>query len=1016
MKILFLHLSDLHIKSQEAASRVHINKMLDALRQCGSFDKMILIFSGDIAFSGDDKQYQTGNTIVSSIFRMIKQKNIYKGRIEIVCVPGNHDIQYEEPARSNAELQKIYSDFSYNKYLDAELKKQDNFFEFAHKSNCFLNNGIFDRKIIEYGDFSIEVNMINSAIFSLKKDEDKGLHYIEQSAINELNTPSGASFVVSVMHHAPDWYIDSQKNQLEPALLCKSSLIFLGHEHVVGVKKCSYNDKAAAFIHAGGSLCNNSDWTKSEFEVGVLDTSNYEYSTTLFKWNISEQQYESNKTVSQVLPPKPSAEKTLVVTDEYKNNLFSDAHRTFSNSAHDYYVFPRIESETYAVTGNKEFLEIEPFISEIQKQKRVLISGANNCGKTMLLKKLFLELTRMGKCVVLCDIDTIKRKDSSKIVKTNFEDIYGTDFSDYIRFMQLPAENKVLIIDDIDQIRSQDFENYIKAQSDEFGLMIFATKTVIDLDMLKRMDTALKSKNSVAKYNIMPFFADKRKELIEKLVSLKKQKDPSIVFEETVETLCESIRLQKRYISLEPEFIINFVEYYCNNIGTALSSDASVFSKVFEANITTALSAYATKELTIEKLYKLLSMLAHHIHFKKKYPITEQEIVQVVTNYNQVFGDVIRPLTFLEIVKNAKILILDAEGYKFVNRNQLAYFCAREVNFIYNGTGSEEDLKYLLQYCCFGINADVLMFISYITDNTRVLQLFLNMTKEMTCEWKEFNFHENCPKFLNFEMEHSVDAPSINSKKEKEKEEVQAEKDSNNKLQTIDIYDYKEDEVGTLINQLIRSLSLLSIISKCLPSFEHNMTAEMRKDFVSEIYTLPNKIYSTWATAVDDVYDELLEYLKEKEKIDYQNQATKDTVSVAVKFKLVAALLLLDIYNIAVNFATKDNTFRLLNNFERNNCGTYEIQHLMMTERQKLAEQFVEKSIYLYESCDKNLSKFLIRNVVKHAYTSMQTLSYKQRARLNGAFFKVEGDRKEKAISEQKTMLIKRSQNTKKGE
>lgn len=1014
MKIIFLHLSDLHIKSINAISKLHIDKILDTLRIYSSFDKLFIVFSGDIAFSGTSEQYRAASSMIARIFRELKNKNIYREKVEIVCVPGNHDIEYEVPPRSSKKLNKIYNDYSYSKYLPEELLKQKNFFDFSNRNNCFNNRFVFDTRLVDVNGFIIEVNMLNSAVFSLLKDEDKGLHYIDQSSINELNTPSGADFVISVMHHSPDWYIDAQKDQLETALLCKSSLIFLGHEHITGTKSCSYNDKAAAFIHAGGSLCNDSDWTKSEFEVGVLDTQTLNYSTTLFKWNRNESQYEENKIISKQLQPKKSIEKSLVVTEEYRNNLFADAHRSFSNSSQDYYVFPRLEAETYESNNNKEFLDINAFVSEIQDKHQILITGANNSGKTTLLKNLFSKFIGLGKCVVFCDIDTIKRKESSKIVKTNFIDIYGDDFSDYNRFKQLPPENKVLIIDDIDQIKQPDFENYISSIADEFGLMIFATKNVLDLDMLKRMETALKSKNFVAKYKIAPFFADKRKELIEKLVVLKNKKDPSIIVDETIETLCESIKLQKRYINLEPEFIINFVEYYCNNIGTALNSDSTVFSKVFESNITTSLNAFKTKELSVEKLYKLLSKLAHHIHFNKMYPITEQEIIRIINEYNNTFDDVVSAVAFIEIVKDAKILVSDINGYKFSNRNHLAYFCAREVNFLYNNTGNEDDIKYLTEYCCFGINADILMFISYITDNTRILQFILNKTQELTKEWREFNFKDNCPKFLNLSHEQNVSLPDKNNKKEQAYEEIQNEKSADEKLQTIDIYDYNEEDVEKIINQLIRSLSLLTVISKCLPSFEHNMDATMRKAFVNEIYTLPNKIYSMWAQEVDTVYNELIEHLKEQEQVRYQNEEAKKPTDVELKFKLVASLLLLDIYTIAVNYATRENSFRLLDNFERKGITTYEIENLMMVERQKLAERFVQDSVSLYGQLDQNISKFLLKNIVRYAYINMQSLDFKMLNKLNTVFFQSGPIGRRRTLPEQKTMLIERSKNGKK--
>lgn len=1015
MKILFLHLSDLHIKTEYAASKTHIDKILDSLRMFYPFDKIILILSGDIAFSGTSKQYKVASSIITRIFRELKNKEIYYFFVEVICVPGNHDIEYENPPRTAEELNKIYGDFSYQKNLSDELKKQENFFEFSNRNNCFCNKSIFDRKIIDIEGFKIEVNMINSAVFSLMHDEDKGLHYMNQSDINTLNTPSGADFVISVMHHSPDWYIDNQKHQIETALLCKSALIFWGHEHYSQTQKSSYNNNDTAFIHAGGSLCNDSDWTKSEFEVGAFNTDTYQYTANLFKWNNDANQYERINEIPVQLPHKPSIEKPLNVTDEFRNHLFNNDHPSFSNSFQDYYVFPRIEFESYSEHKNKEFVEIDQFIEEIQKQKRVLITGASNSGKSSLLKVLFIKLTEMGKCVILCNIDTIKKKESSKIVKTNFEDIYGTNNSNYIRFQQLPPESKVLIIDDIDQINQQDFKSYISSQSEQFGLMIFSTKNVIDFDIVEKVSSALQLENFVSKYKITPFLADKRKELVQKLIVLKNKKDPSIMVDKTVETLCNSIKLQKRFISLEPEFIISFVEYYCNNIGTSLNNDSSVFSKVFEARITDALSAHKTRGITVEKLYKLLSMLAHHIHFNKKYPIPEQEIIQVVNNYNEYFDDEVSALDFLKTIKDAKIIISDSDGYKFANRNQLSYFCAKEVNFLYNETGKEDDLKYLIQYCCFGINSDILMFISYITDNTRILNLLLDMTKEMTNDWKEFDFENNCPEFLKFTVEQKVSPPLQNSKHEKEQEELEQEKKSRDKLQTIDIYDYKEKDVDKTINQIIRTLSLMAIIAKCLPGFEHNMNAEMRKDFVKEIYTLPNKIYKMWTQEIDSIYKELIEYLKEHEQADYQNQVSKGIDKVENKVKLVSALLLLDIYSISVNYSTRDNSFRILDEkFEWRNSMTYEIQHLMMLEHQKMSKSFVDMAISLYRNCNKHLPKFLISNVVKHAYINLDKLSNSNSDRLKSVFFPVGRAEEKQALPEQKALLIKRSKNIKK--
>ena len=49
------------------------------------------------------------------------------------------------------------------------------------------------------------------------------------------------------------------------------------------------------------------------------------------------------------------------------------------------------------------------------------------------------------------------------------------------------------------------------------------------------------------------------------------------------------------------------------------------------------------------------------------------------------------------------------------------------------------------------------MFISYITDNKRIIQLFLDMTDDLTKEWEEFDFEKNCPGFLSVSSAEEVE-------------------------------------------------------------------------------------------------------------------------------------------------------------------------------------------------------------------------------------------------------------------
>ena len=1002
MKILFLHLSDLHIKNNDAYNEFQIKKLVDSLQVATPFDKLIIIFSGDIAFSGIKEQYDVADKIINKIYSDMKDQNIYNGEKNIICVPGNHDIKYENPPRNSNELNQIFKEYSYKKYLNSELEKQNHFFEFALKYNCFTKNKLLCQNFLIFDNFKIELNLLNTGVFSLMKEEDKGLHYIEQADINKINIPTESDFVISIMHHSYDWYIDSQKEQLEKALLCKSSLLFLGHEHRIGTKQSSYNNSESVFIHAGGALCDNDDWSLSEFEFGVFNTESYNYSSFQNKWDSNENQYSCIKKYKKVLPHKPSKEKRLTIREEYKTKLLLDPFHEWTKNFMDYFVFPRIETEKFDNLYDSEFLNIDLFMKEICKQKRVLITGATNCGKTTLLKALLLKFAE-EKCVIFCDINTIKNKPANKIIKSNFIEIYGEDSASYTRYQQLPPEKRVLIIDNIDQIKTTDFDHYISEVNRDFGIMIFSTKKIINLDIIEQIKARLKYENAITAYRITPFFSDKRQELIRKLVEIKHKENKSIDVDKVTEILCDSIKHQKNFISLDPDFIINFVNYYCNNIGNALNCDSTIFSKIFESNITSALSPYMSNILTIEKIYRLLSKTAYHIHFNKKYPISEDDIFTIIKDYNVKNDDDVNPNTFISIAKKSKLLFSEeGKNYKFVNRNQLAYFVAKEVNFLYNQTGNENDLTYLLQNACFGINADILLFISYITDNTRILGFLLNTIQSFTENWRELNFETNMPKFLELHQVPEVELLSESDKKRIEEKEIYEEKTDSKQLATIDIYDYNEDDALEPINQIIRAISLLAIISKCLPSFEHNMTAEMKHSFVKEVYVLPNKIYNSWAEVVEKSYDIIVKELKREKSVEYEN--TKEQLKLDkfhTELQLIAISLLLDIYNVSAINATKDNSFRLLDKFDRESKPTYEILHLMILRRQKKSKEFVNEAITMNNNYSNNiLLKTLIKCIVSHAMIYMDSLNLKKRDQLKSEFFPT--------VIEQKTLLLNR--------
>jgi len=997
MKILFLHLSDLHLNTIKSINLFQIKKITDTLNIHGRFDRMILIISGDITRSGAANQFEVAYKLVGSIIKNTKENSGYYRHIDILCVPGNHDVNHNGKSISSMELQDIRNRNLYEQNISNEIEKQDSFYNFACRNKCFSGKNVFSRKIININGFTIEANLINSALFSII-EEDKGLHYIPQYCINSLSTPSGADFVITIMHHSHDWYIDSQKNLLDTIIYGKSSLVFYGHEHYIATKAISHERDAAAIVQAGGCLCENDDWTKSTYYTGILDTDTRVYSQYRFLWNINEKQYEVNEKKSHNLTSKPSIEKRIKVQPNYLGNMTNDIKQDITKDFRDYFVFPRVQAEDQNGAIGKEYKDEYSLIEEILSRKKVLITGGYNSGKSALLKSLFISLSE-NYIVIFCDINDIRGKKAERIIKNCFEDIYGSNPSDYDRFIQTPKEKRILIIDDIDQISSSDFEHFLTQLNDFFECFIFASKQIFDINLLDRMKSLLKTTDLIYKFRLTPFYADKRYDLIKRVIET--QSDNPDYIEKTAKILADTIKSQKRFISLDPDFIIKYVKYYCKNISEATNNDSGVFSKVFEASLINAISKHQTGKLNVDKIFVLLSKIAHYIHFNKAYPIPQTRIIEIIEYYNEEYGTNVNRIDAVNIMTKSNIIVPteNGDGYRFANNNYLAFFVAKEVNSQYNSTGDDSDIKKILQFACFGINSDILLFISYITDNIRILRLFLQMTNECTGDWLEFNFEENMPQFLNNKKKHIVELPPQDARRIEDETEIASEKERSEELKTLEIYDYSEADIDKFINQIIRACSLLVVISKCLPNFEHNMPKPDKDAFVDIVYRLPNKIFKTWAKLVDEETDAIIQYFKEQSQDYYIRQKTVTDEDILHALQWAAMSLLLDLYSLAVFHSTKNNTSQYLDNFDFSENDTYSLEHLMMLEKQNACTKFVDTAIDMVDEKKGHIYSTLLTRIVKHALVFMEYNDYKLTQRLQTKFFPSKAQQNQLTIS-----------------
>lgn len=974
--IIFLHLSDIHIKNESDISDLHISMIVKSLNVYKNIviKNIIIVISGDLAYSGEKSQFDNARKMLDLLIQKLNNTFSFC-KCDVLIVPGNHDVMHNNNILSIDKLKNNeYSSVEMN-----EISKLEQFYLFSNYHKCFENKEIYcNKRIICVDDIKIQANLINNAIYSTI-DEYKGLLYIPYDKIDELKCSSDSDFVITIMHHAPDFYKDEVKNYIEEKLIRNSSILFYGHEHQNNYKLTSYNGSNTVILQSGGCLCNNGDWNESSYIIGVLNTNTKEYNHQKFTWNKEFKQYEHNeKSTSLINKINPS----LLITTDFANELYDEDYKK------DYFVFPSILLSTKNHDKDKKIDTLDSFVNEILSYQEVLITGSSNIGKSTLLKKLF-EVLSQDYTVLFCSPNMLlsksnnKKHDIDKLIKELFKDIYGNKESDFQSFEQSDKSKCIFIFDDFDQVDGINLKEFKDRLSQFFCTIILSSSNTIDFNPI---NSIINEDNRIAKFELKPILGSKRKSLIKNVVTKKADDKSDITINNIVGQINKLIKSLIKIIPPEPYYIIQFAEHYLNNIGEVLNSSSGVFSKVFEANITAKIdmAINRTKKrikiiISVDKMYLLIGRIAHYIHFNKAYPISRSEIEQIIKKYNDEYGNSLVTDDIILIAKEAKVLIVSNENnelYRFGNKTILAYFVAQE---LINKKDSKE-LESIIDKSCINICTDILLFVIFQTDNTDVLISifsYIEKTIDNDINWKEFDIHNNVPHFLKSTntIKNSIEKINIHDEKIKlEQEEEEIEKRMVNTFEIKDIYDWEDESIENFNNKLNRSVSLLHIISKSFPCFEHILKINEKKQLVEYLYRLPNMIFMFWARTIDKNYDEIIEEIKLTPYLSSKKYKNICGKKLDEKIRnLISGFsmhILLNLYYLSIVNAFGDNTHKFLTDievFDYSKSMTHQLENLMILEQLTSNDEFIKKSIKFNGEFTNYISKDMLKEIVKHA-------------------------------------------------
>ena len=288
MKLLILQLSDIHFKADtDLIDRFSkISQVITAHHY--EYERILLIITGDIAFSGHDKEYEVAEVHISGLMDEIEKLHGMRPLISII--PGNHDCDFS--ISKNKIREKLIDDVIKDNYsaiyesvLELCKTVQGNYESFSKHYNSvddvFIDGLMKINKCDVLGKI-ITIISLNTSWMS-RLHEEEGKHFFPIKNLNEYEIDVKSDLVISILHHPYPWFNVLNRQELKTFLEKNSDIIITGHEHVDS-KELHFDliEKYTEYI--AGDVFNDSDLSNnSGFNIIEINFENMHHRITNYK-------------------------------------------------------------------------------------------------------------------------------------------------------------------------------------------------------------------------------------------------------------------------------------------------------------------------------------------------------------------------------------------------------------------------------------------------------------------------------------------------------------------------------------------------------------------------------------------------------------------------------------------------------------------------------------------------------------------------------------------------------------
>jgi len=887
VQIVILHLSDLHFKSNDDIISRRAVKIKEAIfGACPMAGACFIAVSGDISNTGDSSEYSVAQTFFTELRTVLVEAGLKV--VELVVVPGNHDCDFRGKLETRnfilSNLARYLGepiDFS-GPNFEAIIGVQTNFFDFE----AGLRRGkllgpserIYFQRAFSVGEHPIIFHCFNTSWLSRRHEIQSEL-YIPPVLLTG-STPPQTFLSVAMFHHPYNWLNAENHRALKTFVQTQADIILTGHEHEAGFSRRQEFTTETTYVEA--PALNDPRSSKSGFQILRIDVDSCEQTIHRFEWNGTYfEQTQSHRMDFVRNTARP--ENPFKVSDSFRECLtavgtgFRHPRCTPPRRClvlRDVYVYPdlrhrRVDKIVSGETPGSNNVPGERIVDFITENQRVLIHGADDSGKTSLIKILFEDFHDRGFVPLRIDGADLRKCTTEaallKTLKSAVEEQYSKNVVD--QFSQLDAQKRLLLIDDFDKcglsrMRQRDvIDNCSK---------LFAVVVVLASDLFRIQELA-HSEDLGATFRGFQYCDIKeigifhRQQLIEKWHYL--GREDTLEADELGKEISRSDKAISTLIGRDvlphyPVTILTLLQLMETN--EAPNTANGSYGYLYEVLIKTALAAVSAGATDVDLKVTYLSGIAYAMSKSKQTTLPEQDFRNAHQHYCDRY-DIIRD--FPKMVADcriAEILIESASGYRFKYPYIFYYFVAKY--FQENSSAVRHELMDIADHIYNETNANILIFYVYLTKDPELIRRITQNSKRIYDECKPCDLEGDVEFFNTLYTQAppplqllSTDVRS-NREAHNRKQDEAAEVAANHRA-VIEDESYEYNRQLEDVIKINIAFKTLRILGQIIRNFPGSLDGQLKLEITEECYSLGMRTLTALFLIAEKNLDNLRQYI-----------------------------------------------------------------------------------------------------------------------------------------------------------